>query len=255
MILLVEDNVVTRTMLEKCIAKWGYDVISVGDINAAIAVIVTQKIQLVITDWMMPGGNGPLLCQRVRALNMPYYVYMILVTSLEDAQYAAEGIKAGADDFIRKPLQLDELHARIRAGERVLELEKNLQDKNAELLETSLKLMAANEVINRDLNMAMAMQRSLLPSSATEYQNISIDWLFHPSTHLSGDIFNFFPLDDHHVGFYLLDVAGHGIVSAMQSFTLSRLLSPTSSDIIHSSFSPERRVSKNPSRLRLSSPV
>jgi sigma-B regulation protein RsbU (phosphoserine phosphatase) len=133
---------------------------------------------------------------------------------------------AGADDFIRKPIQLDELHARIRAGQRVLELEKKLQENNIHLTEVTNKLLATNEVINRDLKMAANMQRSLLPNIAVHNQGIAIDWLFHPSTDLSGDIFNFFTLDDHHVGFYIIDVAGHGIASAMQSFTLSRLLSP-----------------------------
>ena len=247
-ILIVEDNPLTCVMLKKNMNKWGYDALTAGDINAALAIIVSEEIQLVITDWLMPGGNGDELCQRVRELNLPFYTYMILVTSLEDAEYAVLGMEAGADDFIRKPIQLDELRARIRAGERILTLEKNLQDNNVRLAETSQKLMAANEVINRDLLMAMAMQRSLLPTVAIQFQGISIDWLFHPSTHLSGDIFNIFPLADHHVGFYIIDVAGHGIASAMQSFTLSRLLSPdtgNSDDFKSAALKiPDRRIAK-----------
>ncbi len=247
-ILIVEDNPLTSVMLKKNMNKWGYDALTAGYINAALAIIVAEEIQLVITDWLMPGGNGDELCQRVRELNLPFYTYMILVTSLENAEYAVLGMEAGADDFIRKLIQLDELRARIRAGERILTLEKNLQDNNVRIAETSQKLMAANEAINRDLLMAMAMQRSLLPTVATQFQGISIDWLFHPSTHLSGDIFNFFPLEDHHVGFYILDVAGHGIASAMQSFTLSRLLSPdtgNSDDFKSAELKiPDRRIAK-----------
>jgi sigma-B regulation protein RsbU (phosphoserine phosphatase) len=222
-ILIVEDNLLTRVMMEKSLKKWGYDVVAVDNINSALAIILTENIQFVVTDWIMPGGNGTLLCERVRALNLPYYTYMILVTSLEDAQSAVEGMDAGADDFIRKPIQLDELHARIRAGERILELEKKLQENNLRLTETSNKL----------LNVAVAMQLSLLPAPTSSSQGIAIDWLFHPSTQLSGDIFNFFPLDEHHLGFYILDVAGHGIASAMQSFTLSRLLSPDTTCSTH----------------------
>jgi sigma-B regulation protein RsbU (phosphoserine phosphatase) len=232
-ILIVEDNLLTRVMMEKSLKKWGYDVVAVDNINSALAIILTENIQFVVTDWIMPGGNGTLLCERVRALNLPYYTYMILVTSLEDAQSAVEGMDAGADDFIRKPIQLDELHARIRAGERILELEKKLQDNNLRLTETSNKLLAANEAIDRDLNVAVTMQLSLLPAPTSSSQGIAINWLFHPSTQLSGDIFNFFPLDEHHLGFYILDVAGHGIASAMQSFTLSRLLSPDTTCSTH----------------------
>ena len=229
-ILIVEDNLLTSAMLKKNLNKWGYDTLSARDINEGLSIVQTKEINLIITDWLMPGGNGDELCQRVRELNLPFYIYMILVTSLEKAEFAVQGINAGADDFIRKPIQLNELHARIRAGERILNLEKNLQLNNERLVETSKKLMAANEAINRDLNMAMVMQRSLLPPVNTKHQGISIDWLYHASTHLSGDIFNFFPIDKDHVGFYILDVAGHGIASAMQSFMLSRLLSETNNN-------------------------
>jgi len=225
-VLIVEDNLLTRTMMERSLQKWGYDVVAVDNITAAMTLIVDEKIQFVITDWIMPGGNGTELCHSVRALNLPFYTYIILVTFLDDVQSAVHGMEAGADDFIRKPIQLDELRARIKAGERILDLEKKLHENNVHLTELSNKLLAANEVINRDLKMAAAMQSSLLPAAASQCQGIAIDWLFHPSTHLSGDIFNVFALDGHHVGFYIIDVAGHGIASAMQSFTLSRLLSP-----------------------------
>ena len=225
-ILIVEDEPLTRLMMEHSLKKWGYDVVSVDNINSAMAIVVTEKIQFVITDWIMPGGSGILLCQRVRALNLPFYTYIILVTSLEDTQSSAEGteaggglirkpiavegMEAGADDFIRKPIQLDELHARIRAAERILALEKKLREND--------------EVIKRDLSMAAKMQKNLLPPASSTNQGVTIDWLFHPSPHLSGDIFNFFQLDEHHLGFYIIDVAGHGITSAIQSFRLSHHL-------------------------------
>lgn len=227
-ILIVEDNLLTRLMIERSLKKWGYDVITVDNIHVAITIITSERIQFVITDWIMPGGNGTLLCHNIRALNLPFYTYIILVTYLDDAKSVVQGMDSGADDFIRKPIQLDELQARIKAGERVLNLEKELQENNLRLQELSNALIAANDVINRDLKMAATMQQSLLPSVATEIQGIAIDWLFYPSTYLSGDIFNFFSLDDCHVGFYIIDVAGHGIASAMQSFTLSRLLYPNS---------------------------
>jgi len=231
LILIVEDNLITRTLLQNYLEKWGYDVVSVNNINSAIELIEAQKIQLVITDWMMPGGNGIQLCQHIRSLKQPFYTYVIIITSLEESQFAAEGLQSGADDFIRKPLQFDELKARIKAGERILELERNLQEKHGQLLETSDKLQAASKLINKDLGLAMMMQRSLLPSITHHYSGVSIDWLFEPSTHLSGDIFNCFALGEHHVGFYILDVVGHGIASAMQSFTLSQLLAMKSNNI------------------------
>ncbi len=216
-ILVVEDSLLARTMLERTLRKWGYEVNSVNNSFDALGLIRKESIQIVLTDWVMPGGDGLALCRDIRALNLARYTYIILITALEKAEWATKGLQAGADDFIRKPVQLDELHARIMAGERILALEKDLQAKNADL-------RRVQDLINRDLQTAAKMQKDLLPASSAKYLNISIDWLFCPSSMVSGDIFNFFRLDETHVGFYSLDVAGHGVSAAMMSFSLFRLL-------------------------------
>lgn len=225
-ILIVEDTLLARTMLERSLRKWGYQVDSVSNSSDALQIIKQETIQIVLTDWVMPGGDGPSLCREIRKLNFAYYTYIILVTSLEGTESVIEGLESGADDFVGKPIQLDELHARIRAGERVLALEKALQDRNVELLDLSNNLLAAQNLINRDLQTAARMQKKLLPASASSFLNVTIDWLFCPSAMVSGDIFNFFRLDETHVGFYALDVVGHGVSSAMFTLTLSRLLTP-----------------------------
>jgi phosphoserine phosphatase RsbU/P len=216
-ILVVEDTLLARTMFERTLRKWGYQVDSVSNSFDAIQLLRSEPIQIVVTDWVMPGGDGLSLCRDIRELNLPNYTYIILVTSLEDTESAAKALEAGADDFIRKPVQLDELRARIRSGERILALEQVLKVKNADLIK-------AQDLINRDLQTAAKMQRDLLPASSAKYLNVSIDWLFCPSAVVSGDIFNFFRLDETHVGFYSLDVAGHGVSAAMMSFSLFRLL-------------------------------
>ncbi len=216
-VLIVDDTLLARTMLERSLRKWGYHVYSASNSKDALHLLRKESIQIVLTDWVMPGGDGPSLCRDIRALNLPSYTYVILVTSLEGTESATEGLEAGADDFIRKPVQLDELRARIRSGERVLALEKALQDRNDEL-------QNAQNLINRDLQAAAKMQEELLPISSSKYLNVTIDWLFCPSSVVSGDIFNFFRLDETHIGFYSLDVAGHGVSAAMMSFTLFRLL-------------------------------
>lgn len=224
-ILVVEDALLTRTMLEHALGKWGYQVDSVSNSDDAIQLLLTEPIQFVITDWVMSGGDSSSLCQDIRSLDLPHYTYIILVTSLESDQSVLQGLEAGADDFIRKPIQLDELHARIRAGERVLALEKALQDRNTKLVDLSNNLLNAQEIINRELKMAAKMQRELLPPTTTRFFNVTIDWLFCPSLMISGDLFNFLRLDETRIGFYSLDVAGHGVTSAIVSFSVFRLLS------------------------------
>ena len=223
-ILIVEELTIAPMMMAQGLKKQGYDVLSVDNINLAIEIIKSKQIQFVITDWIIPGGgSGSVLCQRIRELDLPFYIYIILVTLLDDLQSVVQGIDAEADDFILKPIQFDELYARIKAGEHELRSKKNLQ--------------RVNEVHSHDIKMAATMQRSLLPAASSSIQGITIDWLFCPSTDVSGDIFNFFRLDEHHVGFYIIDVAGHGVASAMQSFVLSRLLSPDMGSSNHLKFS------------------
>jgi sigma-B regulation protein RsbU (phosphoserine phosphatase) len=224
-ILVVEDALLTRTMLEHALGKWGYQVDSVSNSDDAIQLLLTEPIQFVITDWVMSGGDSSSLCQDIRSLDLPHYTYIILVTSLESDQSVLQGLEAGADDFIRKPIQLDELHARIRAGERMLALEKALQDRNTKLVDISNNLLNAQEIINRELKMTAKMQRELLPPTTTRFFNVTIDWLFCPSLMISGDLFNFLRLDETRIGFYSLDVAGHGVTSAIVSFSVFRLLS------------------------------
>jgi len=127
-------------------------------------------------------------------------------------------MEAGADDFLNKPFDQEELQARIRVGERVLHLEQSLQQRHAELRQTYAR-------IQRDLEAAARMQQSLLPKTAVSMPGITCDWVFRPCAVVAGDIFNLFQLDAHHLGFYHLDVAGHGIPSAMLSVTLSKVLS------------------------------
>ena len=225
-ILIVDDMATSRMVLERSLKKWGYETISVDNIDDAAQLLFSESIQFVLTDWVMPGGDGPTLCRRIRALNQPFYTYIILVTSLEDSQSLVDGMEAGADDFIHKPIQMDELLARIRAGERVLQLEKSLQDRNVKLQEVSDSLLAAQKIITWDLQLAGTMQRSLLPTASSSLQGVAIDCLFCPSVHVSGDIFNFFRLDEDHVGFYAIDVSGHGVAAAMLSSRLSQLLTP-----------------------------
>lgn len=218
-VLIVDDNEANILLLQALLTRWDYEVVVARDGVEAWDILDTDDISFVISDLMMPNMDGFELCQRLRLANLPRYVYVILLTALEDKASLIKGLEAGADDFLSKPFNQHELQVRIRAGERVLQLEKTLTQRNAEIEE-------AYATIRRDLEAAAQMQQSLLPSTAATLSGIAFDWLFRPSAVVAGDIFNFFQLDEHHLGFYHLDVAGHGIPSAMLSVTLSKVLTP-----------------------------
>lgn len=224
-ILVAEDDPVTKKTLSLILHNFGYEVLIASDGKQAWDILQKEYIRLVISDWEMPEMDGLALCRKVRSAEFPGYVFFILLTSRDTKEDLVEGMAAGADDFIVKPFNKEELYARIRAGERILKLEKDLADRNKVLRETNEKLNKAYSVIEKDLREAGKIQAGLLPEPDSVIYGIQFDWMFLPSTYVAGDIFNYFVLDEAHIGFYLLDVAGHGIPASMLSVTLSKVLS------------------------------
>lgn len=122
-VLIADDDCVTSELLTSILIDFGYDVTLATNGREALGLIRTGQYRLVISDWSMPEMSGLELCRRVRGRHSGGYVYIILLTSHSGTQSVIEGLEAGADDFITKPFEPQELLVRLRAGERVLSLE------------------------------------------------------------------------------------------------------------------------------------
>ncbi len=218
-ILVAEDDKVSRRLLVRTLQKWGHDVVEAPDGQQAWETFQQQTFPMVITDWMMPHMDGIDLVKKIRSVPTDEYVYIIMLTARAEKNDLIEGMEAGADDFLVKPVNNDELRVRLRAGERIVELEKKLSMRNHELEET-------NRRMRRDLEAAAKIQEALLPSSLPENHRYQVAWHFDPCDELAGDVLNFFHLDENNLGMYVLDVSGHGVAAALLAVTLSRLLSP-----------------------------
>lgn len=224
-ILIADDSSDAREILERLLRRWGHDVVAAGDGREAWEWLQREPIRLVISDWMMPYVDGLELCRRVRAAEFAHYVYFILLTAREDKEDLIEGMTAGADDFLTKSFNFRELQVRLRAAERILTLEGELGARNRELNAANTDLKAALARIETDLRAAATLQASLLPRRGDRTAGLAVDWLLRPAAVIGGDMFGFFPLHDEVLGFYLLDVAGHGVPAAMMSVSLHRSLS------------------------------
>lgn len=122
-ILIVDDNAISLEALRLALTKGGHEVESAEDGETALEFVRRGRHRLVISDWVMPGMDGIELCRRVRSEDLPHYVYFILLTAKEGIENVVEGLSAGADDFLTKPFNPDELRVRVRAAERILALE------------------------------------------------------------------------------------------------------------------------------------
>ncbi|WP_313824667.1 PP2C family protein-serine/threonine phosphatase [Leclercia sp.] len=213
-VLIVEDSLVYRRLLVRMLAQWGYSVSEAENGIAALQILANQPVSLVISDWEMPEMDGLTLCREIRSRQFGHYVYVILLTAREAPGDLTLGFDAGADDFLSKPVEQSELRARLHAGARVLSLEATLAARNARLSE-------ALRQIEQDLEVAARIQQSVLPAHQQRYGDYFSDWIFLPSAWVSGDIFNVFPLDNH-LGFYCVDVSGHGVGAAMMSLAVAR---------------------------------
>jgi two-component system cell cycle response regulator len=126
-VLIAEDDPLFRRILERWFQQWDYRVTAVENGLDAWEVLQRDDApQLAILDWMMPGMDGIELCRRIRSRDQSPYRYVLLLTAKDDKQDVIAGLEAGADDYLTKPFDVDELRARVRAGKRILDLQAAL---------------------------------------------------------------------------------------------------------------------------------
>src|SRR4051812_4916118 len=123
-ILIADDNRFYRHALKAVLVEWGYEVIEAADGGQAWELLqATDAPKLAILDWMLSRLDGLELCRKVRSLPNPEPTYLIILTSLDGKQCSIGALDAGADDFIRKPFDWEELRARLRVGQRIVGLQ------------------------------------------------------------------------------------------------------------------------------------
>src|SRR5712691_4085776 len=141
-VLIADDSIVSRHLLDATLRKWGYQVVVACDGNEAWAVLQSEDApEIAILDWVMPGLTGPEVCRKVRAnaKEKDIYTYILLLTSKSQREDLIEGMESGADDYLIKPFDQHELKVRLRAGIRIIELQRELVTAREELREQATK--------------------------------------------------------------------------------------------------------------------
>ena len=156
-ILIAEDDATSRLVLESTLRKRGYEVIAVSDGESALFELSRDiPPRIALLDWEMPGLTGPEICRRVRqrADNVDQYIFLVILTGRGGLEETIEGLEAGADDYVKKPFNVEELELRIRAGQRIIELQDQLV-----ATKQQLRLQAERDSLTGMLNRRVVMAR------------------------------------------------------------------------------------------------
>jgi two-component system cell cycle response regulator len=141
-ILIADDSIVSRHLLDATLRKWGYEVVVACDGNEAWHILQSDDApKMAILDWMMPGITGPEVCRKVRenSRDKDIYTYILLLSSKSEREDLIEGMESGADDYLTKPFDQHELKVRLRPGTRIIELQHELISAREELREQATK--------------------------------------------------------------------------------------------------------------------
>ncbi len=214
-ILVIDDDPTTRLLLRKTLRDLGYQVAVASHGAEGLAIAHSEKPALIICDWMMPGLDGLEVCRHIKQDPELSRIFFVLLTAKGELEDRIQGLDAGADEFLAKPIDPNELRARIQAGLRLYQLNQDL--------------LKQKQLLEAELHEAAAYVRSLLP--APQDSPLKINYYFLPSSQLGGDCFDFFWVGDRYLVLYILDVAGHGLGAALPSVSVLNLLRNTTSPL------------------------
>lgn len=228
--LIVDDSRLQRRILCASLSRLGYQVREAESGDEALAICDDWAPDMVLSDWMMPGMNGLEFCRAFKEMPREGYGYFILLTSKSAKDEVAQGLEAGADDFLSKPVNGLELRARLAAGERIVAMQRELSEKNAVITRTLDQLQTVHDSLNSDLIEAKKLQHSLVREKHRRFARGEMSFLLRASGHVGGDLVGYFPISPDEVGMFSIDVSGHGVSSALMTARLAGLLTSASAE-------------------------
>jgi phosphoserine phosphatase RsbU/P len=222
-LLVVDDDSFNLDIICPRLERRGYRVDTALDGQTAIEKIRERPYDLILLDIIMPGVDGVQVLKETRHHRSRAQLPVIMVTSRDAPQDVVDALRDGANDYVTKPIDIEVLLARV--GTHVI------LKRTAESLEASnRRLEQVNAQLRHDLEAAAKVQRSLLPTHTPAFDNYEFAWRYEPCEQLGGDNLNIMALSEDEIGFYVLDVSGHGVQAALMSVAVNHLLEPSQED-------------------------
>lgn len=224
-ILVIDDSDDSRELIGRFLDRAGYEVTAATDGQDGLTKAFATDPDLILLDIMMPGMDGYEVCETLKKEARTRDIPVIFLSALGESRDKIRGLEIGGADYITKPFDRGEALARVRSHLKIRRLTKEVMAANRELVEKQQRL-------DEDLQAAAGIQQSLLPKLLPTTTAFDMAWKYIPSEAIGGDIFNVFPLDGERLAFYMLDVSGHGVPSALVTVSVSQSLQPLSGRII-----------------------
>ncbi len=216
-ILLVQYFDISRKLVSAILQENGYKVIEATGGSDAISSIEKEVPDLILLDIIMPGMDGYEVCRRLKKNPNTKDIPIIFLSGFDTPQGKIKALKLGGVDFINDIADKGEMIARIETHLKIKNLTQQLMDYNRQL---TLK----QKILDDDLKSAAMIQESLLPQKSLQLLNLQLSSTYLPCNPVGGDLFNIIPLPDNKIIFYVLDVSGHDITSAMVTVSVSQFL-------------------------------
>lgn len=225
-ILIVDDTRVNLSLLRAILRTRGYDLIEATDGEQAVQQAIEGHPDLILLDVMMPIKDGFEVCSELKARSDTVDIPIIFLTSLDDSADKIHGLELGAADYVTKPFDKGEVLARV-------DTQLGLRRLNLQLVQANQELSEKTERLEESLRAGSEIQKALLPQSKLEFAGLCVAWRFVPCDAIGGDIFNLVTLPHDMVAFYMADVSGHGVPSALLTVSISQSLSPLANVVTH----------------------
>lgn len=217
-VLVIDDQRINQRILEQILAGAGLEVVAAGDGERGLEIVQAGGVDLVLLDIVLPGLDGFEVLARLQEMPETQSIPVVLISSLDDVSDKVRGLECGAADYVTKPFDQQDVLARVRAQLRIRRLSAEVQLINSQLVQKQ-------ELIDEDLKAAADIQRALLPPAETSWGRVTTASVFQPSFDVGGDIFNIVRRPEGTLAFFIADVSGHGVASALLTVSLTQWLS------------------------------
>ncbi|MEN8200208.1 MAG: SpoIIE family protein phosphatase [Thermodesulfobacteriota bacterium] len=230
-ILIVDDNEVNRLLLSKIVEEAGFNYCLAVDGDEAVFQALAETPDLILLDIMMPGKDGYQACSEIKSHPTTANIPIIFLSAMGHSEDKIKGLELGGTDYVTKPFNAGELLARVNTQLKIKHLTEDILRANRDLCKKQRALDA-------DLQSAAEIQKSLLPAHFANSPGLDIAWQFQPCDAVGGDIFDIYRLDEEHWAFYMLDVSGHGVPSAMITVSVQQQLQPSTGLLVKKNIAP-----------------